>query len=166
MTPQGQAGAPAPQPGWFSRNWKWLVGVGCLGALGCCGVFSIGAYFVQQEAEAVVNEAATQLQKEAARDTPADDDTDGARVDCGTPGPEGVDCDIKRKSGRTAFKACWDLEITCANGGVMVGHGCGTVAAGEAAGKANMPVSTFSNQEGCDAPKAGAVKQLTVETVD
>jgi hypothetical protein len=165
MTPQGQAGAPAPQPGWFSRNWKWLVGVGCLGALGCCGVFSAAAYFVQQEADTAINEATRGAVNRDALSA-GSDDVDGARVDCGTPGPEGVDCDLKRTSGRTAFKACWDLEITCANGGVMVGHGCGTVAAGEAAGKANMPVAGFSNQDGCDAPKAGVVKALTVETVD
>jgi hypothetical protein len=172
MTPQGQAGAPAPQPGWFSRNWKWVVGVGCLGTLMCCGVFSAAAYFLKDQAEAVVNEAANDAMKEAAKQPANDaprgaqgDDVDGARVDCGTPGPEGVDCDIKRTSGRTSFQACWDLEITCANGGVMVGHGCGTIAAGEAAGTVNLPVSAFSNQDGCDAPKAGAVQNLTVLTV-
>lgn len=45
MTPQGQMGAPAQQPGWFSRNWKWVVGLGCALPLLCCGVFSIGTYF-------------------------------------------------------------------------------------------------------------------------
>ncbi|MEW6431831.1 MAG: cytochrome c oxidase assembly factor Coa1 family protein [Myxococcota bacterium] len=45
MTPQGQAGVPAQQPGWFSRNWKWVVGLGCALPLLCCGVFSIGTYF-------------------------------------------------------------------------------------------------------------------------
>lgn len=25
-----QAAVPAPQPGWWSRNWKWFVPVGCL----------------------------------------------------------------------------------------------------------------------------------------
>jgi hypothetical protein len=36
--------APVQQPNWFSRNWKWLVPVGCLVPLTCCGVFSIGTY--------------------------------------------------------------------------------------------------------------------------
>lgn len=45
MTPQGQAGAPAQQPGWFSRNWKWLLAVGCLVPMLCCGVFGVGTYF-------------------------------------------------------------------------------------------------------------------------
>jgi hypothetical protein len=45
MTPQGQAAAPAQQPGWFSRNWKWLIPVGCGLPLLCCGVFGIGTYF-------------------------------------------------------------------------------------------------------------------------
>jgi hypothetical protein len=29
-----------------------------------------------------------------------------------------------------------------------------------------LAVAAFSNQEGCDAPKAGAVKGLTVQTVE
>lgn len=37
MTPNAEA--PAPQPGWFSRNWKWAVPVGCLTPVLCCGVF-------------------------------------------------------------------------------------------------------------------------------
>lgn len=45
MTPQGQMGAPAQQPGWFSRNWKWLVPVGCGLPLMCCGIFSAVTYF-------------------------------------------------------------------------------------------------------------------------
>lgn len=36
--------APVQQPNWFSRNWKWLVPVGCLVPLTCCGVFGIGTY--------------------------------------------------------------------------------------------------------------------------
>jgi hypothetical protein len=36
--------APLQQPNWFSRNWKWLVPVGCLVPLTCCGVFGIGTY--------------------------------------------------------------------------------------------------------------------------
>lgn len=43
MTPNPNA--PVQQPGWFSRNWKWLVPVGCLVPLMCCGVFGVGAYF-------------------------------------------------------------------------------------------------------------------------
>lgn len=36
--------APVQQPNWFSRNWKWLLPVGCLVPLTCCGVFGIGTY--------------------------------------------------------------------------------------------------------------------------
>ncbi len=31
--------APAPRPGWWSRNWKWFVPVGCLTFLGLIVVF-------------------------------------------------------------------------------------------------------------------------------
>jgi Cytochrome oxidase complex assembly protein 1 len=43
MTPNAQA--PMQQPSWFSRNWKWLLPVGCLVPMVCCGVFGIGTYF-------------------------------------------------------------------------------------------------------------------------
>jgi hypothetical protein len=49
MTPQGQVGAPAQQPGWFSRNWKWLLGVGCLGMVTCCGLFGAVTWFTAQK---------------------------------------------------------------------------------------------------------------------
>ena len=35
---------PLQQPGWFSRNWKWLLPVGCFVPLMCCGVFGLGTY--------------------------------------------------------------------------------------------------------------------------
>ncbi len=38
----------APQRGWWSRNWKWVVPVGCLGMLATCGCLAavfVGAIF-------------------------------------------------------------------------------------------------------------------------
>lgn len=38
----------APQRGWWSRNWKWVVPVGCLGMLatcGCLGAILVGGVF-------------------------------------------------------------------------------------------------------------------------
>ncbi|QSQ23617.1 hypothetical protein JY651_01115 [Pyxidicoccus parkwayensis] len=35
-------GSHVPQRGWWSRNWKWVVPVGCLGALASCGCLGIG----------------------------------------------------------------------------------------------------------------------------
>ncbi len=43
MTPTPEA--PAQQPGWFGRNWKWLVPVGCLVPMLCCGGLSAAIYF-------------------------------------------------------------------------------------------------------------------------
>lgn len=125
--------------GWFSRNWKWLAVLGAVGGMSCCclSFFALGLA--------------------------AEDSTSSARVDCGTPGPGGVDCDVKRTGGTGAFEACWELEITCANGGKMVGSGCGKVAAGASATKVNLPPGGFSNQEGCDVPKSGEVQRLTVQ---
>lgn len=45
MTPQGQTGGPAQQPGWFSRNWKWVAALGCLLPMTCCGIFGAATYF-------------------------------------------------------------------------------------------------------------------------
>lgn len=42
MTPNPEG--PMQQPSWFSRNWKWLLPVGCVLPMMCCGVFGLGAY--------------------------------------------------------------------------------------------------------------------------
>ncbi|MDP1827912.1 MAG: hypothetical protein Q8L48_31855 [Archangium sp.] len=139
MTPQGQINAP--QPGWFARNWMWVVGVGCLVPLLCCSTLSVVMALLPSE-------------------------QDAARVDCGTPGPAGVDCDLQRTSGTGSLEACWDLDLICANGAMMSAHHCGSIAAGQSAAKVNMPVSGFSNQDACDAPKSGVVMRLTVRTVE
>lgn len=42
MTPEGNM---APQPSWWSRNWKWAVPVGCLGVFASCMCFGVIAVF-------------------------------------------------------------------------------------------------------------------------
>ncbi|WP_158617743.1 cytochrome c oxidase assembly factor Coa1 family protein [Corallococcus sp. CA049B] len=37
-SPEGDY-APVPRQGWWSRNWKWAVPVGCLGMMGSCFCF-------------------------------------------------------------------------------------------------------------------------------
>lgn len=44
----------------------------------------------------------------------------------------------------------------------MRGHACAAVGATEETLVANMPVAGFSNQDACDVPTAGAVKDLVV----
>jgi len=42
MHPPNQEGVPAatpPRPGWWARNWKWFVPVGCLSMIGMVVVF-------------------------------------------------------------------------------------------------------------------------------
>src|SRR3546814_11887514 len=48
-----------------------------------------------------------------------DTNPDSARVDCGAPGPHGVDCQIQRTGGDGGFEACWDLVVACQTGGEM-----------------------------------------------
>jgi hypothetical protein len=131
-------GAP-PATGWWSKNWKWVVLLGCLVPTVCCGASAVVAVALGLTL-----------------------DPDGVRVDCGEPGPRGVECTLKRTSGAGACEACWDLEIACANGAVMVGHACGSLGAGESDGRATMPVDAFSNQDACDAPASGTVTNLQV----
>lgn len=140
MTPQGSMGAPPAQTGWFARNWKWVVLLGCVVPSLCCLGGTVVAVALGYSSV----------------------EPDGVRVDCGEPGPGGVECTLKRTSGIGACEACWDLEILCANGAVMVGHACGALGAGESEGKANMQVDAFSNQDACDAPASGTVTNLQV----
>lgn len=87
---------------------------------------------------------------------------DAARVDCGTPGAHGVDCQVRRTGGEGAFEACWNLAITCRNGGVMTGATCHALGAGVGEGTANMAVASFSNQDRCDVPVSGKVEHLKI----
>lgn len=89
-------------------------------------------------------------------------DLDSARVDCGTPGPHGVDCLVQRTGGNRGFEACWDLAITCQSGGVMTGSACHSMAAADSKGEQNMPADGFSNQAACDVPASGQVENLKV----
>lgn len=41
MTPD----APVQQKSWLGRNWKWLLPVGCLLPILCCGTFGASIYF-------------------------------------------------------------------------------------------------------------------------
>ena len=88
-----------------------------------------------------------------------------ARVDCGAPGPNGVDCTIKRTGGVGGFEACWDLVITCSNEGQMSGSACREVATDEAEAVHTMPVESFSNQQSCDVPASGKVEALQINAL-
>jgi hypothetical protein len=47
MTPEGNV---APRRGWWSRNWKWVIPVGCLGILASCGCLGAIAFFAASSA--------------------------------------------------------------------------------------------------------------------
>lgn len=177
MTPQGQ-GVPPQQQGFFQKNWKWLVALGVGLPMLCCmgGLFAtmVLGYAVKDMDPEELNRALNQQGVQQGADQGADqadpddavaNDEEGTRVDCGEPGPSGVDCDIKRTGGSAKLESCWDLEITCENGGVMKGHACGTLAAGAKKAVKNMPVSSFENQDACDVPKSGQVTNLVVNIV-
>ena len=91
-----------------------------------------------------------------------DTNPDSARVDCGAPGPHGVDCQIQRTGGDGGFEACWDLVVSCQNGGEMTGSACHEMAAADSQGSENMPVAGFSSQDSCDVPASGSVEHLKI----
>jgi hypothetical protein len=172
MRPQNVDPSAAPvQQSWFQKNWMWVVGLGCgIPSLCCAGglvISVIAGYAVQDLDPAALDKALNQgLQQQGTDTTDVAETDDKVRVDCGTPGPGGVDCDVKRTGGSSKVEACWDLAITCANGGVMRGAACATLEGNEKKAKTNMPVDTFDNQEGCDAPKSGEVQDLVVNLVN
>lgn len=177
MTPQGQVPQAAPQ-GWFQKNWKWLVVGVLVASMMCCGFGTLATVWLgaevakDPEVQKAIDEAVKEAERQQKGGTrPADEDkpvvraveADKARVDCGQPGPGGVDCDIKRTGGEAALKACWDLDITCENGGVMTGHACGDLDAAAEKASVTMPVDAFENQEACDVPARGQVKNLELQ---
>src|SRR3546814_6128411 len=91
-----------------------------------------------------------------------DTNPDSARVDCGAPGPHGVDCQIQRTGGDGGFEACWDLVVACQNGGEMTASACHEMAAADSQGSENMPVTGFSSQDSCDVPASGSVERLKI----
>jgi hypothetical protein len=93
-------------------------------------------------------------------------DATRARVDCGTPGPDGVECVVKRTAGEDAVNVCWQLAITCQNGGVMEGRACDDLAVDDGQVTTTMPVAAFSNQAGCDVPQNGEVRDLVVKGLE
>ncbi len=85
-----------------------------------------------------------------------------ARVDCGAPGPNGVDCQVQRTGGDSPLQACWNLTITCRNGGAMTAPACHEMPADATQGVQNMPTADFSGQESCDVPTFGQVEHLKI----
>lgn len=64
MTPNPDA--PLQQPSWFTRNWKWLVPVGCLVPFLCCITFAGATYFgvgVMIKGSGAYKEAITRAQQ-------------------------------------------------------------------------------------------------------
>lgn len=56
----------APQPSWWSRNWKWVVPSGCLGLLlscGCLGALLFGVTWQALRSTGVFVEAVTQAKQ-------------------------------------------------------------------------------------------------------
>jgi hypothetical protein len=52
----------------------------------------------------------------------------GVRVDCEVPTTAAVECKVQQTQGKDEVEACWDFEVTCANGEVVgAPHTCAKV---------------------------------------
>src|SRR3546814_16630988 len=71
-----------------------------------------------------------------------DTNPDSARVDCGTPDPHGVGCQVQRTGGDGGFEACWAPVVSCPNGGEMTASACHAMARSEAGRVGTGCVST------------------------
>lgn len=59
-------------------------------------------------------------------------------------------CDVTHTEGSDSLEVCWDMTLTCANGGTGSGSGfCQTVAPAQTQQK-SIPLSDFSGLETCD----------------
>src|SRR3546814_14401485 len=76
-----------------------------------------------------------------------DTNPDSARVDCGAPGPHGVECQIQRTGGGGGFEQCRDTVVACENGGATTARVCHEMAAAARHRRQNMPVTGFSSQD-------------------
>jgi len=73
----------APRRGWWSRNWKWVVPVGCLGMLASCGCFVavfFGAIFGTMTNTGAAKEAVTLAMSDSEVQA-----TLGTKIDTGFP---------------------------------------------------------------------------------
>ncbi len=152
MTPQGQVSPPS-QPGWFSRNWKWLAGCGCAVPVLCCGSLMVLAALAPESDFGKAISENVRVNESPAR----------ARVDCDKPTSEGVPCTVQRTGGAGSFTACWDLGLACQNGYVSTGHHCQAVGAAQGSAQVLMSFDVFSDPSKCDVVLRGDVKNLTLE---
>jgi hypothetical protein len=76
-------GNMAPRPGWWSRNWKWVVPVGCLTPVLMCGCFgAVGLYFAMS---AIKSSDAYQQAVAVVSGNPEVQETLGTPIDFGFP---------------------------------------------------------------------------------
>jgi hypothetical protein len=74
---------------------------------------------------------------------------------------DGIGCEIAQTKGTGEAKVCWDVKLTCKNGTIVSGSGCGQVSNG---GKAThlIPNSALENDEKCDSADNMAVLNMKI----
>jgi hypothetical protein len=79
-------------------------------------------------------------------------------VDCITTAAPAVECEVKQTKGKSEIEACWDISVTCANGGVVKApHWCQKVKDGGTA-KTTIPGDKLTGMDGCGGTGAPTAK--------
>lgn len=72
-----------------------------------------------------------------------------ATVSCAGAGSS-ISCDVTQTEGSSALEACWDMQLTCANGVVGSGSGFCQLTSPDSTVQKSIPLSEFSGLGGCD----------------
>lgn len=103
----------APQRGWWSRNWKWMVPVGCVGMLamcGCLGALIAGAVYGSFKNTGAYTEAVAVAMSDSEVQA-----TLGEKIDTGFPMGS-----VKSTNGRTRADLTISLDGNKADGTLRV----------------------------------------------
>ena len=70
-------------------------------------------------------------------------------VKCITTAAPAVECDVQQTKGKAEVEACWDMKVTCGNGGIVTApHWCQKVKDG-ATVKTTIPGDKLTGLDGC-----------------
>ena len=79
-------------------------------------------------------------------------------VDCITTAAPAIECEVKQTKGKSEVEACWEMTVTCANGGIVKApKWCQKVKDGGTA-KTTIPGDKLTGMEGCGGTGAPTAK--------
>ena len=77
---------------------------------------------------------------------------------------DGVTCQVTRRSGKAAAQACWDMELTCANGRATTAHTYQKIPVGsDSVSTEVIPWTAFTHVSLCDRVSTMRIANVAVE---